>query len=316
MYFKKKLRLILIIFLFTLGVLLSLLTYSEKFSILFFSYNKNNYLNLQTTELLKGQKIIGEFIAKENNLGIVAVRFNTYGRINKDSVIFSIKQKNENSWYYQNKYKVDQFQPDDFFTFGLPVINDSKGKTYQFEIESISGKIGDAIAVSIAEPIFLTKYQFSDAKYSPSYILKKIVNSFTSREFILHSIVYFLPLYFLIILLFLNVKFFTKYYSLLIINFLVIVFDILNIINAHDNGAIVFFILGTQIILFKYYSVESKILFFIVLLFILVVPFLLFLNNPIIAERLVIWSILLLFTALVIEIISLNIFSKKFKILK
>ncbi len=315
MYSKKQFRLILIIFLFILGVLLSVLTYSEKFSILFYPHNKNAIFIFQNTELLKGQKITGEFIAKENNLGIVAVRFNTYNRINKDSVIFRIKQKNENSWYYQNKYKVDQFQPDDFFTFGLPVINDSKGKTYQFEIESISGKIGDAIAVSIAEPIFLTKYQFSDAKYSPSYILKKIINSFTSREFILHSIAYFLPLYFLIILLFLNVKIFTKYYSLLIINFLVIVFDILNIINVHDNGAIIFFILGTQIILFKYFSVESKILFFIVLLFLLLVPFQLFLNNPIIAERLVIWAILLLLTASAVETININIF-KKFKITK
>lgn len=316
MYFKKQFKLILIISLFILGVVLSLLTYHEKFSILSFSHNRNNFFNFQNTELLKGQTIKGEFVAKENNLGIVALRFNTYGRINKDIVIFSIKQQNVNFWYYQNKYKVDQFQPDDYFTFGFPLINNSKSKVYQFEIESISGKTGDAIALSSKEPIFLTKYQFPDARHSLSYILKKIINSFTSSDFILHSVAFFLPLYFLIILFFLNLKIFTKYYLLLIVNFGVIAFDILNIINVHDNGAIIFFILGTQIILFKYYSVAGKILFLIVLMLLLLVPCLLLLNNALIAERLVKWSILLLFSALTIEIISLNTFPKKFKILK
>lgn len=316
MYFKKQLKLILIISLFILGVVLSLLTYSEKFSILSFSHNRNNFFYLQNTELLKGQTIRGEFVAKENNLGILAIRFNTFNRINKDTVIFSIKQKNAKSWYYQNKYKVDQFQPDNYFTFGFPVISNSNSKVYQFEIKSISGEIGNAITISSKEPVFLSKYQFPNAKLSLGYIFKKLVNSFTNSEFIFHSIAYFLPLYFLIILLFLNLNFFTRYYLLLIINFLVIVLDILNVINIHDNGAIIFFILGTQIILFKYYSIPSKFLFLIVLILLLFVSCLLFLNNSLIAERLVIWSMLLLFSALTIEVVNLNIFSKNFKILK
>lgn len=316
MHFKKYFKLILILIMFILGTVISLFTYSENFSILFSPHNKNSIVDFQNTELLKRQKIRGEFVAKENNLGIVAVRFNTFNRINEDSVVFSIKQKNLNSWHYQNKYKVDQFQPEDFFTFGFPVINNSKDKVYQFEIESTSGKIGNAVALSSKEPVFLSKYQFLNSKNSLAYIFKKLANSFTSREFVLHSIAYFLPLYFLIILLIMNLKIFTKYYLLLIINFLVIFFDILNIINVHDNGTIVFFILGTQVILFKYYSVAGKILFFIVLMLLLSVPCLLFLNNVLIAERLIKWSILLLFSALTIEIISLNTYPKNFKILK
>lgn len=298
---------------FILGTVVSLFTYSEKFSILFFPHNKNSIVDFQNTELLKRQKIRGEFVAKENNLGIVAVRFNTFNRINDDSVVFSIKQKNLNSWYYQNKYKVDQFQPEDFFAFGFPVINNSKDKVYQFEIESTSGKMGNSVALSSIEPVFLSKYQFLNSKNSLAYIFKKLANSFTSKEFVLHSIVYFLPLYFLIILLIMNLKIFTKYYPLLIINFLVISFDILNVIDVHNNGAIVFFILGTQVILFKYYSVKGKILFLIVLMLLLLVPCLLLLNNALIAERLVKWSILLLFSALTIEIISLNTFPKNLK---
>ncbi len=313
MYFKKKLRLILIIFLFIVGVLLSLFTYSEKFSILSFSYNRNNFINFQNKELLKGKKLEGKFDAKENNLGIIAVRFNTYGRINKDSVVFRIKQKNTNFWYYQNKYKVDQFQPDDFFTFGFPIIKDSKGKTYQFEIESFSGKAGDAIGLSALEPSFLTKHQFSNARYPLNYMAKKVINSFSDSKFIFHSTLYFLPLIFYILFLLLNLKFISKLYVFLVLNFLTIILDVFGIADFHDSGAIIFLILGFLVVQFKYYKTSSKALFFIVFVFFLLSSFLLFLNNGIIAERLAIWAILLLFTALTIEVINVNTFFARFK---
>lgn len=310
MYFKKQFRLILIISLFILGVVLSLLTYPEKFSILSFSHNRNNFSNFQNTELLKGQTIKGEFVAKENNLGIVALRFNTYGRINKDSVIFRIKQKNADSWYYQNKYKADQFQPNDFFTFGFPIMDDSKGKAYQFEIESLYGRNGEAVGLSMMEPSFLTKYQFSNTKFSLDYIAKKIMNSFSDSKFIFHAILYFIPLCFYILFLLLNLKFISRSYILLALNFLVIVFDIFDVVNLHDNGAVIFLILGFLVIQFRFYKISSKVLFFIVFLFLLFVPLLLFLNNAIIAERLAKWAILLSFVALAIEISNVNIFLK------
>lgn len=315
MTFKKQIKLTIILVLFIFGVIVSLLTYSERFSILVFPGNRNNVLAFKNEELLKGEKIKGEFKARENNLGIVAVRFNTFKRINSDSVFFRIQQKNTNAWYYENKYKVDQFQPDDFFTFGFPVINDSKEKTYRFEIESVSGKINDAISLSNGNPVFLTKYQFSNTKYSPIFIFKKILNSFSNSEFVSHAILYFLPLAFYIFFLLLNLKVIYKRYVLLILNFLIIFLDILDLINFHNNGALVFLILGFLVIQFRYYAIKSRVLFLIVFLLFSFLPIILFSGNVIIAERLTTWVVLLLTTALVVEISSKRNFYKN-KVLK
>lgn len=306
MYSKKQIKLILTLVLFIFGITGSILTYSEKFSILSFFYNKNNFSTFQTSELLKGQKITGNFKAKENSLGIVAVRFNTHTRINEDSVIFRIKQKGESFWYYKNSYKVDQFQPNSFFTFGFPVINNSKGKTYEFEIESVHGKSGNAIALSVIEPSFMAKHQFFDEKYTARYVIKKIINSFSNTDFIFHSIFYFLPLVFYILFVLLNLKFISKLRALLILNSIVIVLDIFNFINLHSSGALVFLILGFLTIQVRYYKIESRVLFSTVLLFFLFSPIFLLLNKDIIAERLIIWGILILFVSLIIEISKLN----------
>ena len=117
--------------------------------------------NYKTSEILKGEKISGIIKSKENNLGIVLIRFDNFERISKDKVTFRIREKGENKWYYNNTYKVDQFQPDEYFTFGFPVVINAKGKQYEFEIESQTGKPYDAIALSKISPHAALVYQYS-----------------------------------------------------------------------------------------------------------------------------------------------------------
>ena len=62
----------------------------------------------QVYEMLKGDYVYGEFYSQYPNLGTVRVRFNTFGRINDDELIFRIKEKSSPGWYYENKYKTDQ----------------------------------------------------------------------------------------------------------------------------------------------------------------------------------------------------------------
>jgi len=134
-------------------------------------------------------------------LGIVAVRFNTYFRINSDSVKFRIKEQGSSKWYYENVYKVDQFQPNDYFTFGLPIISNSKGKTYDFEIESVKGVKYDAVAISKIQPIFITKYQYpktlllSNPKIFLVFIFQKALYFLTSPQLILSTLIFALPLF-------------------------------------------------------------------------------------------------------------------------
>ncbi len=119
-----------------------------SFTVITQNFNRSNFNIYNTDELLKGHKIEASFQPNYNYLGIVAVRFNTFMRINNDSVIFKIKESNNRKWLYEGTYRVNQFQPHGLFTFGFPVIYDSKGKTYIIEIESVKGKKRDAVALS------------------------------------------------------------------------------------------------------------------------------------------------------------------------
>jgi len=136
--------------------------------------------NLDYWELVKGEKLQGTFIADDNYLGQVSVRFYNFQRINPDNVIFRIKEKGQSNWYYENIYKTDQFQPNQFFPFGFPVINDSKGRRYDFEVESLNGLPEHSIGLSPVKPLGAVLY-----KYPKSLLLsnpKTFVNFFINNK--------------------------------------------------------------------------------------------------------------------------------------
>jgi len=164
-------------------------------------YATKNFIDFNEQEITANRKISAVFLAKENYLGIVLIRFNTFARINSDTLLFKIKETN-NAWYYQNYYKVDQFQPGQLFTFGFPIINNSKGKNYQIEIKSIHGKKGDAVAIDPAFPVMAVKYQFPKNQIISNpieliyFFYKKIIYSLLDLAFVISSLVYMLPLIF------------------------------------------------------------------------------------------------------------------------
>lgn len=125
------------------------------------TYPKQSYVNFSEGELLAGKKVTGEFISNENNMGIVAVRFLTYRQINNDHFIFRIKEKNNKNWYYENEYKIKEFSGYSHFPFGFPIVHNSKGKEYYFELESLYGRTGRAVGVSREEPAILVRHKFT-----------------------------------------------------------------------------------------------------------------------------------------------------------
>jgi hypothetical protein len=122
--------------------------------------------------------IILHFTAKYNNLGTVAFYFNNYQKINSDWVWFRIKEINSSKWYYENKYNTDQFNPEYYFTFGFPVIYDSKNIEYQIEIESISGTPKNSISIHSKSNSFLAKYSYPKSYLSknPNQIAPFVIN--------------------------------------------------------------------------------------------------------------------------------------------
>jgi hypothetical protein len=173
-------------------------------------YN-SNVLSQKTpgVELYKGSKIQGEIKSGFSNLGIVAVKFNTYNRINNDTLIFKIKQKGMASWYYENVYKTDQFQNDQLFPFGFPLIANSNGKTYSVEITSQNGKKGNAVALSSHGPIMKTTYQYSSQLLLASglgslkFITIKYFGAFNTLE---NSILVVSPFAFFVVLRLVKLK--------------------------------------------------------------------------------------------------------------
>lgn len=148
-------------------------------SLLVQEYRKDIFEKLKTDKLMKGDIIAGQFIASEDNLSITLVRFFNFYHISKDQIVFRIREKGKSDWYYQGTYKVDQFQPNQYFTIGFPPIEDSRGKTYLFEIESVAGVPLDAIGISNQSPQFAVAYKMntqnlkSDVYLLVRYILKK-----------------------------------------------------------------------------------------------------------------------------------------------
>lgn len=137
----------------------------------------SNYLN---QELYKNDVVRGTFTSQYPHLGIVSIRFRTYYRINNDKLIFRLREKGSGVWYYENSYNTDQFQPNTLFPFGFPIIDDSKGKKYEFEIESISGGYDNAVSVNSDRPFLVSKYK---------YAFKEILsNRLVFKEFFINKI--------------------------------------------------------------------------------------------------------------------------------
>lgn len=111
--------------------------------------------------LLKGEKLKGEFTASENNFGILLVKFIQLSAKVSDNIVFRIKEKDKSNWYYENGYKANQFQPDQYFTFGFPPIINSKNNAYVFEIESLSGTYKNGVGLSEEKPQTALVYKYS-----------------------------------------------------------------------------------------------------------------------------------------------------------
>lgn len=207
-------RVLIAIILLVIGILFLLhhFFYSDfSFTVLSYELPKNTISNLLDKELFKGDTVKGKFIAPDNYLGIVSIRFNTFKRENKDFILFRIKETNAPEWYFSESYRTT-FSDGTFYNFGFAPIQDSKNKQYQFEITSLQGQAGNAIGISSDEPIIRTKHQYpkqillSDKKLFISHIFKKIVALLFDPETIFVIFVIFSPFYIYLLLLNKNIQ--------------------------------------------------------------------------------------------------------------
>lgn len=144
------------------GIAASVFVYRDaSFGTLQYYHELNTVRGPVGQELVKGTIVHGEFTSAENNLGIVAIPVKTFNRINKDIIVFRLKEKKSLDWLVFNKYVTDRFPTNVNFPFGFPVITDSAGKTYEFEIYSVNGLPGNAIGIGGVSHRFESQYTYT-----------------------------------------------------------------------------------------------------------------------------------------------------------
>lgn len=165
------------------------------------SYKHNNDYLLEPArgKINGGDKIVGEFRARENYLGTIALPLQSFKwRAPDEEKIFTfkIKEKKANNWININKYKTNIFARGIVFPFGFAIIKNSKGKIYYFEITAEKGEHLSPLYLGSDESYLVSKYQFPKKEIinSPGNILtfltKKINYSFNYKEFIPIFVIY------------------------------------------------------------------------------------------------------------------------------
>ncbi|HSV94369.1 MAG TPA: hypothetical protein VLH94_00115 [Spirochaetia bacterium] len=203
----KKYLIVIILFVFGCIVLFEKFQEQDHRFLSLELFGKKSELKiLRPGELEKGDIVKGEFTASYNNIGQVTVRFNNNYHDSEDILVFRLREKGEKDWYYQAKYKTDQFLAHRLFPFGFPAISNSAGKIYEFELESLNGIQGRGISIDIKKPIFTVKTMFtkdelvSNKKSLFFFIVQKIFNLTLYIPLFLYSyslLLYYIFLHFL-----------------------------------------------------------------------------------------------------------------------
>lgn len=222
--------------------LLAMISYDKNFLGLSQNHDATNFIQKPTGELLEGQKLRGQFVASENNLGIVSIRFKQKLRTpykDEDQLIFRIKEKGAQQWHYEGKYMSGLTFDVPFLPFGFPLIPDSRWKTYEFELESTQGNKKNGVVLSERMPNLASMYQISRAELlndKPMLVMfavKKLLSALQTIDIIFFSFVSSIPLLLYIsLLVFRRNSIYALYFKIIII--LIILYDIISLQISND----------------------------------------------------------------------------------
>jgi len=286
---------------------------------------RGKFTDLESTrsgELLQGDKAYGEFHSTYPNLGLISVRFYNQDRDSDDMLVFRLREKGQSDWYYQAEYKTDQFLPHKLFSFGFPIIQNSNGKTFEFELESLRGATGSGILIDYQKPIFIAKSSFdkevllSNKTQLSHFLLSKVINIFGDQDTIINALLFFLPLIVYLVYLF------SRGISFQFLTVLTIGLTLCDIFYLQGNYD---FYLLTIIFLWgltcRRFSFESRISAVFAIGYLCLTPLLLIFNQDALAEKAAVWAYLFLCVTVIQQIyelrkkpktLSLKSFSKKF----
>ncbi len=318
--------------------------FDKSFTVLSYNHSEENFSDITHQRLLEDEKLSGEFTARENNLGIVAMRFRSFQRIpydQEDLLVFRLKEKGDNDWYYEGEYMSGLTFDVPFLPFGFPPIADSQGKEYVFELESTRGNQVNGVSLSTREPFLVSMYQadrsvlVSDPQALLNFVIKKFFNSFSTIDIWYSSVIFSFPLFFYLFwisplkrhivdrpvkyihnainkkaeksvvfkYILKGVKIVIKYNLLFVLASAVLVdILILQILNDLLYLSVIFI----WIFLLKVYKLDSRPSFIAGLFFLIFAPIFLEFNNTGIAEKAAAWAFMFFAGGVFIEMISLR----------
>lgn len=289
--FLNKLALIIIPILILFWLISSLLFINRvSFSVLTYQTQNVTSSNNAITLLYKDQAYKGEFISKDNNLGMIILKLDNYKKPKfgaEDILVFKFKEKGKSNWDYTMEYASSLFDSQSYFPFGIPIIPDSKNKHYEFEFLSTKGDSNNHI--KLKTPLtFITGYQYSKPEIlggslkTVEFIYNKVLGFITDLDLVLKSLIYLAPLIIFLIIytllkhLFLKIKYITIPFNNKYIKILVLLI-LIKLLLPKDTSIDSFFILLViwigAVIIFK---LKSDISFFLslslLLIWVLIIP--------------------------------------------
>lgn len=180
----------------------------KNFSVLEYSHTQKITNHTFKDRILMGKKLSVNFKAKEDNLGIIAVRFKKVPVVdssNEDILIFRIKEEGSDTWLYANKYKSGQIKSYSYFPFGFEIMKNSNGKNYIYEIYSLAGNESNAVQINDKKVEFISKYKFSqdqilvNSHTKLKFLSERIYAVFTNSYILITSSFFLLPFFFYLI---------------------------------------------------------------------------------------------------------------------
>lgn len=176
--FLRKYSIFFFIFLFIFfASLISFIKSDISLTTISHSYD-NQYL--QGKEINSTKKIKWDLTIKDKYFGILVINFAKNQRIKAGDIVFRVKESNREQWIITNTYSAKQLNFLPSYPFGLPVIADSNGKSYTFELSYKNGT--DRIKLSSEKPLFISKHQYPKnlVLSSPAQLLTFLSKKVTS----------------------------------------------------------------------------------------------------------------------------------------
>lgn len=310
--FPKAISIVIIIPILLILISLFLATFVIDGNITSITYKyKNNYILLPQKGVIgDGKKIIGEFEAKDNNLGIILLPLQSLTLVSsteEQQFIFKIKEQGSIHWFTENKYRTNTFYRANIFPFGFNPINNSKGKRYHFEIIASSKGNISPLFLGENDSYIATKYQFPKQEIfknfnsSLIFILTKINYSLAFKEVLYSFILYtFLPVFYFISI---GIGFVVRKIVLATFFFPILLYLF---IFPMKSDLIVLELVVIWVFLLYKYKLKSLFTFKIVLFFTFLTISLLALGKDIIAEKSAELTYVFLFTGVIHEIFLLQ----------